>query len=64
MRIEETTGKDLQQLNDIYNAAFDSNPCPENLIADEEDGEEPDLTPEVAMNLPLKTVLSFLRVKR
>ncbi len=60
MRIEKTTGKDLQQLN----AAFDSNPCPENLIADEEDGEEPDLTPEVAMNLPLKTVLSFLRVKR
>lgn len=59
MRIEKTTGKDLQQLNDIYNAAFDSNPCPENLIADEKDGEEPDLTPEVAMNLPLKTVLSF-----
>ena len=59
MRIEKATKEDLQHLNDIYNAAFDANPCPENLIVDEEDDGEPDMTPEVAMNCPGKTVLSF-----
>ena len=29
MRIEEPRKEDLQQLNMIYNAAFESNPCPE-----------------------------------
>lgn len=57
MKITETRNEDLQQLNRIYNAAFGSNPCPENLI--EEDDDEPDLTPEVALEHPSKTVLSF-----
>ena len=59
MRIEETVKEDLQQLNRIYDAAFESNPCPENLIEEEDDDDEPDLTPVVALGRPGKTVLSF-----
>ncbi len=59
MRIEEVRKEDLQQLNTIYDAAFASNPCPENLIEEKDDDNEPDLTPEVAMECPGKTVLSF-----
>lgn len=57
MRVEKTRKADLQQLNWIYNAAFESNPCPDNLI--EEDGDGPDLTPEMALESSEKTVLSF-----
>ena len=59
MRIQKTIREDLHQLNAIYDDAFESNPCPENLIEDEDDDSEPDLTPEVAMGCPGKTVLSF-----
>ena len=58
MSVEKTVRKDLRQLTAIYDAAFESNPCPENLIEGEEDG-EPDLTPEIALECPEKTVLSL-----
>lgn len=59
IRIEETAKEDLQELNMIYDAAFESNPCPETLIDKEDDKDEPNLTPEVAFARPDKTVLSF-----
>ena len=59
MRIKKATIEDIPQLNDIYDAAFESNPCPENLIEDEADDDEPDLTPEIALKNPSKTLLSF-----
>ncbi len=57
MRMEKARSEDLRPLSVIYDAAFRSNPCPENLI--EEDDDEPDLTPEVALEYPSKTILSF-----
>lgn len=57
MNVKKAIITDIEYLNAIYNDAFESNPCPDNLIEDDDD--EPDLIPEIAMNNPDKIVLSF-----
>lgn len=52
MRIKKAEKEDWQQLNVIYHAAFESNPCPENLMEEENGDTHPDLTPEAAMGKP------------
>ena len=59
LKIRKSEKEELRRLNEIYSAAFESNPCTKKLIEEDEDDNEPDMMPEIAMCDPTKTVLSF-----
>ena len=54
LKIRKSEKEELRRLNEIYSAAFESNPCPPNLIEEDEDDNEPDMLPEIAMCDPTK----------
>ena len=60
MIIRDTTHNDIEQLEQIYSEAFESNNrfFPDNMVEDNEEG-EPDLSPSLAFQIPEKTVLSL-----
>ena len=60
MIIRNTTYNDIEQLEQIYREAFESNNrfFPDNMVEDSEDGAS-DLSPSLAFQIPEKTVLSL-----
>lgn len=59
IEITGTLKEELDSLEKIYNEAFDSNPCPENMIIEDGDCEVDELSPAAAFEDKGKTVLSF-----